>query len=90
MEEKLPILRLPDERVLWLDGDKISSQDALYIAQQLFDAFGLDGPRITRHLMYEVEPAIFSECPHTTSIEEAIEMSKEQEEMAKKYGKKRR
>jgi len=83
LEEKLPILTLSDGRVLWLDGDKISGEDALTIAKSLFDAFGGHGPRITRHLMYDVEPAIFAECNHTESFERAVEISKREDDMEK-------
>lgn len=81
----MKVLTLPDRRVLRLDGNAISSEDALWIAQKLFDVFSVQGPRISRHLMYEVKPSMFAECPHTTSIEEAIEMSKRENELEKKY-----
>ncbi|MDP2954505.1 MAG: hypothetical protein Q8O76_14475 [Chloroflexota bacterium] len=38
--------------------------ETLTIAQQLFDIWGLRGPRISRKLMYKVEPARWSDCPH--------------------------
>lgn len=78
----IPVLTLPDGRVLWLEGNAISSEDGLLIAQKLFDAFGGHGPRITRHLMYDVQPASYAECNHTESFEDAIDISKREDEIA--------
>lgn len=82
-EKKLPLVTLKSGKTVYLDGNSVTSEEALETAKRLFDAFGLHAPRITRHLMYEVQPAIYSSCPHTDSIEQAIELCKLEDEMEK-------
>lgn len=53
-----------------ITSDAFTREEALEIAQRLFDAWGLRGPRISRKLMYEVKPAIYNDCNHYEAGEE--------------------
>jgi hypothetical protein len=83
--ERIPLVRLQNGKMVWLDGASVTQEEGLEIAKKLFDTFGLQGPRISRKLMYEITPHIWRDCSHTESLEEARRMAQEEDEMAKKY-----
>jgi hypothetical protein len=62
--ELTPILVTQTGKRVLIEGHSINSEEALEIAQKLFESFGLQQERVTRRLMYEVRPLHWADCPH--------------------------
>ncbi len=54
----------------------------LYLAKKLK---GELHPRISLVTLFEVEPALFNECPHVNSLENAEELAKYEDEFAQQH-----
>lgn len=66
----LQLLRLPSGTLIFASAE-LTREEALEVAQRLFDMWGLQAPHISRYLMYALEPRVFDECPHYIVGEEA-------------------
>lgn len=85
----MDILMLDNGKRVSITPGGLDREEALEIARRLFDAWGLRGRRVSRKLMYEVEPAIYSDCNHymVGEEEQVLRQVAEEERLVEKRGK---
>ena len=79
MSEQIQIETLSNGKAVCLEGNEITQEEALELAKKLVNTWG----RVHRYakavIFYEVEPRVFSECPHYGPTEEGLKRGLESE-----------
>ena len=68
----IQLLKTDDGRGVYLDGDEITRNDAIAIANKLLKVWGQVHPKARALLVYEVTPQHYSDCNHYETLEEGL------------------
>ena len=69
------ILKLKNGKGVYLDGDSITQEEALEIAECLCHTWGVIDQYITAYVLYDVKPRHRADCHHYTTLEDALEQA---------------
>lgn len=68
----IALLSLADGRMVRLDGDVVTQEDALEVARSLVNTWGQLHPKAVAKVLIEVTPNHWSDCPHYEDLAEGL------------------